>query len=257
MRNIEWTEKTWNPITGCNGPGGKRCEFCYAQRFAHRFKDIHGYPEDDPFKPAFHKKRLSQVYERKKPTVYFFGSMCDHLDEGVEIEWRQKSYKAIADNQQHLFITLTKRYENLWKIEYDSPEQAIPRNMVVGISVNKRNQVWGIDELRKINAPCRMVSFEPLLEDVANIVDLNGIQWIIIGAQTRQSGIGDLPTVDEFQPETKWMERLVKKAEDSRADVFIKHNVKKHPIKEELPFKLNSSETGFIYTNMARLEANQ
>lgn len=261
MKNIEWTERTINPITGCNGPGGKRCEFCYAHRFAHRFKNIHGYPKDDPFKPAWHPKRLEQIYKRGKPRVYFFGSMCDHLDDGVKPEWRQKSYKAIADNEQHLFITLTKRYENLWKIAYDSPKQSIPKNMIVGISINKRNQVWGIDELKKINAYCKMISFEPLLEDVANIIDLKGIQWVIIGAQTCQAGIGNLPTVPEFQPDSKWVEKVIKKAKDVGACVFVKPNVKKYypgstvyDIEREFPFRLNSSETGFIYTNMARLE---
>ena len=259
MKNIEWTEKTWNPITGCNGPGGKRCLFCYAQRFAYRFKGIHGYPEEDPFKPAFHEERLEQVYKRKKPTVYFFGSMCDHLDEGVEIEWRRKSYQAMADNPQHLLISMNKRYENLWKVEYDSPNQRIPDNLIVGISVNKRNQVWGMDELRKVKSKCRMVSFEPLLEDLANIVEPKGMQWFIIGAQTRQSGVGDLESVQEFQPPSPWIEKLVKKAKANGIPVFVKPNAKKYypgptvyDIEREFPFRLNASESGFVYNSISR-----
>ncbi len=211
-KNIEWAKTTINPITGCMGPNGKRCEYCYAERIAHRFKDVLGYPSPDPFVPAFHPHRLERIERRKKPTIYFFGSMCDWLDDGVKDEWRWRCLEVMENNPQHTFITLTKQYKNLWKIEHGSPVEVIPDNVWVGISVTAKDRVWGIDELRKIQAPVRFVSFEPLKEDLANLVDLSGIDWIIIGAQSRQNGIAHLPSVPAFRPDKVWVQKLVYKA---------------------------------------------
>lgn len=210
-KNIEWAKSSINPITGCMGPDGKRCSYCYAERIAHRFKDVHGYPKPDPFVPAFHPHRLEIIKKRKKPTVYFFGSMGDWLDDDVKPEWRKQCIEVMAENAQHVFITLTKQYKNLWKIAYDSPSGIIPANIWVGITVNNRSQVWGIDELRKVESYIHFVSFEPLLEDVSNIVDFFGINWIIIGAQSKQNGIDDLLPVPRFIPEKTWVQKLVYK----------------------------------------------
>jgi len=211
-KHIEWAKTTINPITGCNGPDGTRCEYCYAERIAHRFKGVHGYPSPDPFVPAFHPRRLEQIYQRKKATTYFMGSMCDWLDDAVLPEWRKECLKAMAENPHHTFITLTKQYKNLWKIAFDSPFGGpIPANVWVGITVSDRSQVWGIEELRKIESYVRFISFEPLKEDLANIVDLTNIDWLIIGAQSKQNGIAHLPSVPAFMPERAWVKKLVYK----------------------------------------------
>lgn len=224
-KNIEWSKVSINPITGCNGPDRKRCEFCYAERIARRFKGLHGYPEPDPFVPVFHPHRLEKIIKKKKPTVYFFGSMCDWLDEGVKPEWRGNCLRVMAENDRHLFITLTKQYANLWKAAYDSPSGMIPWNVWIGISVCYRSQVWGIEELRKIDAPIRFVSYEPLKEDVSNIVRLEDMDWIIIGAQSKQPGIDELPSIPYFRPEKPWVQRLVQKARKKEIPVFLKPNL--------------------------------
>jgi protein gp37 len=238
-KHIEWARQSINPITGCNGPNGVRCEYCYAERIANRFKDVHGYPKPDPFVPAFHPHRLEKIKKRKKATIYFFGSMCDWLDDGVKPEWRQKCLEVMAENPHHVFITLTKQYKNLWKIAYDSPEGVIPPNVWVGITVSERSQVWGIEELKNRaggsgleNVSVRFVSFEPLKEDLANIVDLTGIDWMIIGAQTRQAGVGELPAVPGFMPERAWVKKLVYKtlqrevgSPEPWTKVFLKPNL--------------------------------
>lgn len=213
-KNIEWAKQSVNPITGCNGPDGKRCEYCYAERIARRFKNVHGYPSPDPFVPSYHPHRLEKISKRKKPTIYFFGSMCDWLDDAVKPAWRKECLQVMADNPRHTFITLTKQYKNLWKIAYDSPEphRAIPPNVWVGITVTDRSQVWGIEELKKVRSPIvRFISFEPLKEDIANIVDLDGIDWIIIGAQSRQNGVEELKPVPAFMPEKTWVQKLAYK----------------------------------------------
>jgi len=247
-KHIEWARQSINPITGCNGPDGIRCEFCYAERIARRFKDLHGYPKPDPFVPAFHPHRLEKIEKRKKPTIYFFGSMCDWLDDAVKPEWRQKCLDVMARNARHIFITLTKQYKNLWKIAYDSPTGVIPANVWVGITVTNRSQIWGIDELRKTEAYIRFISFEPLLEDIANIVNLNDIQWIIIGAQTKQQGIEELPSVPDFTPPGHWVQKLVTKTKIQTwtgntygtplIPVFLKPNLGDYVAKGWLPEKL-------------------
>ena len=217
-KNIEWltTElgkgETCNPIVGCGGPGGVRCSFCYAERIANRFGDYLGYPKPDPFVPSYHPHRLEKIRKKRKPTIFFFGSMCDVCDGDVKSEWREECLQVMAENPRHTFILLTKQYKNVWKIAYDSPDGVIPWNVWVGITVNTRSQVWGIDMLRKVDCSVRFISFEPLLEDLANIVDLAGIEWIIIGAQSKQSAIKHLPAVPAFRPKKAWVQRLVHKA---------------------------------------------
>jgi len=214
-KNIEWAKLTTNAITGCNGPEDpttqkcERCGFCYAERISRRFKDVHDYPKPDPFVPAFHPERLEQIKKRRKPTIYFFGSMGDWLDRDVKPEWRQQCLQVMAEKPMHVFITLTKQYRNLGKIAEDSPGGVIPRNVWVGISVNTGRHIWGIDELRKVDATVRLISFEPLLEDLADSVDLEGVDWIIIGGQSRQNGIDHLPAVPAFTPKKEWVQDFV------------------------------------------------
>jgi len=244
-KNIEWAEKSINPITGCNGPGGVRCVGCYAERIALRFKGINGFPEDDPFKPTWHPERLEQMYNRKKPTTWFWGSMCDWLDDAVLPSWRECSLEAMENTPQHIYITLTKQYANLWKAAYDSPGEVLPDNVILGISVTNREQVWGIEVLRHELAAHKVISFEPLLEDIANIVDLTGIDWIIIGGRSAQSKIADLPAVSSFTPPEDWVWKLVEKAKQSNTAVFMKPNIGFKKRIEEYPFMLKDGKLVF------------
>lgn len=221
---IEWATKSVSPIVGCNGPKGVRCEFCFAWRIALRLGEYWGYPQPDPFVPSFHPDRLNQIKKRRKPTVWFFGSMCDHLDDGVKPEWRERCYKVMRDSPQHIFVTLTKQYSNLWKVEYDSPGGLIPPNVIVGVSVCYRSQIWGLNELVKVDAPCRLACFEPMKEDL-KCASLEGIDWVIIGAQSRQAGIGDLPTIPYFRPDKAWVQGIVAKARKLGIPIFLKPNL--------------------------------
>jgi len=251
-KNIEWLSqegKTWNPITGCNGPGGIRCGFCYAQRIAERFKGRNGFPSDDPFKPTWHGDRLKIVYSRRKPTLWFAGSMCDWLDDGVLPNWRGDCMTAMRQNPRHAFITLTKQTWNLSKLLDDAPDgpqgKAIPPNMFVGISVTNAQQVDGLKTLRDLRGVKKVVSFEPLMEDVAaamgfgnddalrfdqagrfipSSLHLHGIDWVFIGGCSKQSAIGDLPKVPAFIPPHQWVMRLWMLAKASGCKVFVKPN---------------------------------
>ncbi|MCK4267115.1 MAG: DUF5131 family protein, partial [Thermoplasmata archaeon] len=154
---------------------------------------------------------------KRRPTVYFNVSMGDWMY--AESNWRREALRIMKACPRHIFVTLTKQYADLWKIENDlwrAGIAEIPKNVIVGISVTKKDQVWGIDELRRSEAFIRMVCFEPLLEDVSDLVDLTGIGWIIIGKRTRQAHIL------EFTPEKEWVDALVAKARELDIPVFLK-----------------------------------
>ena len=226
-RNIEWSQESLNWMSGCEGPEGDgvHCKGCYAKPMATRLRGRFGYPLHDPFSVVFHPDKLKIPFKRKAPRVFFSVSMGDWLY--AEGDWRRQALQMMYDCPRHIFVTLTKLYNSLWTIAYDSPENGMPRprrrglveipmNVIVGISVTNRQQIWGIDKLREVPAFTRMVCFEPLLEDLSEEVDLTGIGWIIIGKRTRQ---GKIP---EFMPEKEWVDRLVAKARELDIPVFLK-----------------------------------
>ena len=226
-RNIEWSQESVNWMSGCEGPkaDGVHCKGCYAKRIATRLRGRYGYPKYEPFKVVLHQDKMDLPTRRKKPTVYFSVSMGDWMY--AERKWRREALRIMAACPQHIFVTLTKIYDLLWQIKADSPVEFpayppvvryrwIPQNVIVGISVTNREQVRGIDKLREVKAFTRLVCFEPLLEDVSDLVELTGIHWIIIGKRTRQ---GKTP---EFMPEKEWVDKLIAKARELNIPVFLK-----------------------------------
>ena len=250
-KNIEWSQISWNWMSGCDGVDGVHCEGCYAKNMAGRIKGRFGYPKDDPFRivlhddklfghapetlPAWTKQQIPMIggpYDRwsphplvrKRPAVYFNVSMGDWMY--AERNWRRTALEIMRACPRHIFVTLTKQYDKLGCIHVDSPlarargivsaSYQIPRNVIVGISVTKKDQIHGIDKLREVPAFTRMVCFEPLLEDLSEDVDLHRIGWIIIGKRTRQG------KTTEFVPEKEWVDALVAKARELDIPVFLK-----------------------------------
>lgn len=213
-------------MSGCDGPGGIHCEGCYAKAIAEtRLRGRYGYPEDEPFRVVPHLDKLNLPLKRRKPTVFFNISMGDWMY--AESKWRREALRIMKACPRHIFVTLTKQYDKLWQIKADSPEEFpgypaniryrwIPQNVIVGISVTNREQVRGIDRLREVKVFTRLVCFEPLLEDVSDLVDLTGIHWVIIGKRTKQIG------TPEFMPEKEWVDRLIAKARELSIPVFLK-----------------------------------
>ena len=220
-RNIEWSQLSWNWMSGCDGVDGEHCEGCYAKCIATmRLKGRYGYPKEDPFKVVLHPDKMDLPTRRKKATVFFNVSMGDWMF--AESEWRREALGIMRACPQHIFVTLTKQYDDLWKIAADSPLapdnllNVIPKNVIVGISVTKKNQTHGVECLKEVPAFTRLVCFEPLLEDVSDLVDLTGIQWIIIGKRTKQIG------TPEFMPEKEWVDKLIAMARELNIPVFLK-----------------------------------
>ncbi len=177
---IEWTERTWNPTTGCTkvSPG---CKNCYAEVMARRLHAMKAAGYEREFKLTVHESRLEQPLSRKKPTTYFVNSMSDLFHEDVPDGFLDRVFSVIERTPHHTYQILTKRSERL--PEYFA-RRACPSNVWLGVSVEDRTYgLARIDHLRKVNAHIRFLSVEPLLEDLGRI-DLHDIHWVIVGGES-------------------------------------------------------------------------
>lgn len=225
--SIEWCDFTWNPVTGCLGPGGtpdkpNRCPYCYAHRLANgRLKPLYlsnpnvapGCDPDDPFSPRFWPDRLKQPLKRKKPAKIFVVDMGDLFHDIISTAWVWSIRHYIAEAQQHTYLLLTK---NPSKYRLYRPW---PHNYWLGITVTNQadwDERWPI--LAQVKAAVKFVSFEPFLSKTA----MRGTgsdgplpDWIIIGAQTKP----------DKQPSKAAMSYLVWQAEFSNIPMFLKDNL--------------------------------
>lgn len=178
---IEWTEQTWNPITGCTkvSPG---CKHCYAEVMAKRLQAM-GTPgyENGFAQITLMHERLDQPLQRKKPTIYFVNSMSDMFHEDVPDSFIDLIFNTIRVTPQHAYQILTKRADRM-NVYFQT--RAVPDNAWLGVSVeDKRYGVPRIAYLQAIKAKTRFLSVEPLLEDVGRI-SLKGIHWVIVGGES-------------------------------------------------------------------------
>lgn len=178
---IEWTEQTWNPITGCTkvSPG---CKHCYAEVMAKRLQAM-GTPgyENGFAQITLMHERLDQPLQRKKPTIYFVNSMSDMFHEDVPDNFIDLIFDTIRATPQHAYQILTKRAERMHTY---FQTRIVPDNAWLGVSVeDKRYGVPRISYLQAIKAKTRFLSVEPLLEDVGRI-SLRGIHWVIVGGES-------------------------------------------------------------------------
>ncbi len=178
--SIEWTEHTWNPVTGCTklSPG---CKHCYAETMARRLKAMGAPGYERGFELTLHPERLEQPLRRKTPTTYFVNSMSDLFHEAVPDRFVEQVLDVCRRTPQHTYQVLTKRAERL------SPffaSRVCPTNVWLGVSVEDRKYgVPRIAQLRKVKAAVRFLSVEPLLEDVGKL-NLRGIHWVIVGGES-------------------------------------------------------------------------
>ena len=177
---IEWTEQTWNPVTGCTkiSPG---CKNCYAETMAKRLRAMKAPGYENGFKLTLMPERLNQPKLRKKSTVYFVNSMSDLFHENIPDEFIAQVFEVIKETPQHTYQILTKRADRLprYTEKYD-----LPINAWIGVSVeDKAYGIPRIDQLRNIPATIRFLSVEPLLEDLGKL-NLDGIHWLIVGGES-------------------------------------------------------------------------
>jgi len=238
MSKIEWTEKTWNPITGCNKVSAG-CANCYAEANAKRFWGKRAFTDI-----MLHEDRLTDPLRRKKPTMYFVNSMSDIFHEHVSTEYLAKIFAVMWLCDQHTFQVLTKReyrmqnilnsksfleekyrWCNIYHHEYIKPicedihfyeeTSEFRDNIWLGVSIEKHSLVHRrVPALQKTPAEVKFLSIEPLLEETF-LFPLDGpaIHWVIIGCE---SGPQRRPCKIE------WIETIVAQCKDANVPVFVK-----------------------------------
>jgi protein gp37 len=187
---IEWTEATWNPVTGCSkvSPG---CKYCYAERMAKRLHAM-GQPNyRNGFLPTLQPQMLEAPLRWKKPRRVFVNSMSDLFHEDVPIDFIQQVFKVMTQAYWHEFQILTKRSERL---EALNPFINWPRNVWMGVSVENADYSFRIENLRRCDARIKFLSLEPLLGPLPRL-NLAGIDWAIVGGE---SGPGARPMKESW-----------------------------------------------------------
>jgi len=183
--SIEWTDATWNPVTGCSkvSPG---CKHCYAERMALRLRAM-GQPRyRNGFDVTLQPDVVDQPLAWRKPRNIFVNSMSDLFHEAVPASFIERVFSVVRQAHWHVFQVLTKRADRLEQI---AGHLDWPTNLWVGLSVESQEYSWRIDCLRRVPAAVRFLSLEPLLGPLPHL-DLSGIQWVIAGGE---SGPGARP----------------------------------------------------------------
>lgn len=177
--SIEWTEMTWNPVTGCTKISAG-CKFCYAEVMSRRLKAMGIEKYKDGFKLRIHDDALNIPYTWKKQKVVFVNSMSDLFHEDVPLEFIQKVFKVMNENGQHTFQVLTKRAERLLEIH---EQLNWTHNIWMGVSVEDSRVMSRIDLLRLTNARTKFLSCEPLIGPLHDM-NLQNIDWVIVGGES-------------------------------------------------------------------------
>jgi protein gp37 len=188
--SIEWTEATWNPVTGCTKVSAG-CKHCYAERIAKRLKAA-GQPNyAKGFKVALHDHALQIPFKWRKPRMVFVNSMSDLFHESVPLEFIQRIFGVMNRAHWHTYQILTKRAERL---EGLSPRLSWAPHIWMGVTVERRDYVHRIDHLKRTGASVKFVSLEPLLGPMPDL-GLENIDWVIVGGE---SGPGARPMRKEW-----------------------------------------------------------
>lgn len=179
--SIEWTEMTWNPVTGCNKLSAG-CKFCYAEVMSRRLRAMGLEKYKDGFKLRIHPHELDRPYTWKKPQMVFVNSMSDLFHKDVPVDFIQQVFAVMKDNPQHVFQVLTKRADVL--LRYDREGLLTwPHNVWMGVSVEDGRVRHRIDALRQTGARVKFLSCEPLIGPLPDM-DLSGIDWVIVGGES-------------------------------------------------------------------------
>ncbi len=181
--DIEWTDATWNPVTGCTkiGPG---CDNCYAERFAERWRGIKDHPYEQGFDLKVWPERLKQPGLWKKPRMIFVNSMSDLFHKDVDRSYIDQVFDAMEAANWHVYQVLTKRSSLMSKyVSKRYKDRKVPNHIWLGVSVEDSAHKSRIDHLRRVNSDARFISFEPLLGPIGE-VNLTGIAWAILGGES-------------------------------------------------------------------------
>jgi protein gp37 len=206
--SIEWTEATWNPLTGCTkiSPG---CKHCYAERMSKRLQAMGNPNYRNAFRLTLHEHTLGIPLRWKSPKTIFVNSMSDLFQHGVPIAFVEKVFAVMREAHWHRFQILTKRAERLQEI---APLLEWAPNIWMGVSVENKDYAYRIDHLRATAADIKFLSLEPLLGPLDGL-DLRGIDWAIVGGE---SGPGARPM------DSKWVIDIRDQCERAGVAFFFK-----------------------------------
>jgi protein gp37 len=194
---IEWTDATWNPVTGCTKVSSG-CLNCYAERMALRLQAMRNPNYKNGFSLTVHEHMLDRPLTWKDPRVVFVNSMSDLFHESVEESFIKRVFGVMLLAKQHTFQVLTKRAERLAAL---APKLPWPKNIWMGVSVESADVSYRVDFLRKTPARIKFLSCEPLISSLGNL-NLSGIDWVIVGGE---SGPGARPMREEWALEARDM----------------------------------------------------
>lgn len=180
---IEWTDATWNPVSGCTkiGPG---CDNCYAARFAERWRGIEGHPYEQGFDLRLWPSQLNQPASWTKPRMIFVNSMSDLFHKHIDRSYIDRVFDVMEEVDWHVYQVLTKRsslMRNYVRTRYGTGR--VPSHIWLGVSIEDAAHKGQIEHLRQINSEACFISFEPLLGPMGT-VDLSGIAWAIVGGES-------------------------------------------------------------------------
>ncbi|MFZ2795371.1 MAG: phage Gp37/Gp68 family protein [Prolixibacteraceae bacterium] len=207
---IEWTESTWNPITGCTKISSG-CKFCYAEIMARRLRAMGQEKYKNGFRLTLHPETLREPYLWKKPKMIFVNSMSDLFHKDVPVDYIQNIFNVIKDNPHHVFQVLTKRADIL---RYYDSEGFLewPHNLWMGVTVENADVVYRIDHLRNTGARVKFLSCEPLLTAIPNM-NLQNIDWVIVGGESGR-------TPRPIKPE--WVEQIKLQCQNHNTAFYFK-----------------------------------
>ena len=191
---IEWTDSTWNPVTGCTKVS-RGCDHCYAERFAERFRGVPGHPFEVGFDLTLREERLEQPLRWKRPRQVFVNSMSDLFHKEVPWSFVDRVFDVMERADWHIFQVLTKRSSLMRGYLRDRyGDSVVPSHIWCGVSVEDRAALVRVKHLQDSPVALRFLSMEPLLDSVGEF-DVSGISWIIVGGE---SGPGARPIEEEW-----------------------------------------------------------
>ncbi|MBI5464526.1 MAG: phage Gp37/Gp68 family protein [Ignavibacteriales bacterium] len=206
--SIEWTEATWNPVTGCSkiSPG---CKHCYAERMALRLQAMGSPRYRNGFKVTLQEDLVELPLSWKSPKLIFVNSMSDLFHKNIPADFIVKVFQTMKEAHWHSFQLLTKRSERLATL---APYLPWPKNVWMGVSVESQDYVERIHDLKKVPAAVRFLSIEPLIAPITRL-PLRGIDWVIVGGE---SG----PGAREMKPE--WVRHIRRRCREMNVRFFFK-----------------------------------
>jgi protein gp37 len=209
---IEWTNSTWNPVTGCTKVSAG-CDHCYAERFSERFRGVAGHPFETGFDLTLRPERVEQPKGWRRPRLIFVNSMSDLFHKNIPRDFVSRVFDTMESADWHIYQVLTKRSSLMRNfVNQRYPDHSAPAHIWLGVSIENASTLNRLRHLKQTRAAVRFVSFEPLLGPIG-AVDLADIHWVIAGGE---SGPGARPV------EAAWVRELRDQCRAQRVAFFFK-----------------------------------